>query len=160
MTLKKCCSKCKSEKPFEEFWRDTRKLDGRKAACIECAKRIQKNTYYLDPQVRIQRAMKWKKENWDYDLTYMKERAAKMRMQVINAYGGACVCCGESELPFLTVEHVNGGGRAHRKEVGGSSSLYRNIIQQGFPDKFTILCMNCNFASRGGRTCPHKKKMN
>jgi hypothetical protein len=31
----------------------------------------------------------------------------------------SCVCCGEEMFQFLALDHINGGGHAHRKETGG-----------------------------------------
>jgi hypothetical protein len=82
---------------------------------------------------------------------------ARIRAAVIAGYGGKCTCCGESTHEFLTIEHVNGDGDAHRKKVG-NFGVYRELLRLEFPtDGYTLLCMNCNFARRFGRTCPHQK---
>jgi len=77
------------------------------------------------------------------------------RLRVIEAYGGRCVCCGVTDIPFLTVDHVNGGGNKQRRENKFSTtSFYRWLETHSFPSQFQLLCHNCNFAkSHGG--CPH-----
>jgi hypothetical protein len=69
-----------------------------------------------------------------------------------------CTCCGETHNIFLTVDHVNGDGAEHRKELGvkGGAEFYRWLIANDFPPGFTILCMNCNFAKGRGFLCPHE----
>lgn len=81
----------------------------------------------------------------------------KRKIILINGYGGKCSCCGESEHAFLSIDHVNGGGGKHRREIGSSSTLYRNIIREGFPKTFQLLCHNCNHGRYiNGGICPHK----
>lgn len=80
-----------------------------------------------------------------------------LRATVLAHYGQRCSCCGETTAEFLTVEHLNGGGGKHRKEVGGGAGVYRWIIRHGFPASITVLCWNCNCAKRFG-ICPHETK--
>lgn len=78
----------------------------------------------------------------------------RLRADVLGAYGGACSCCGETELVFLTLDHLQGGGTQHRRSLPGYG-VYRWARQQGYPaGLFQVLCHNCNWAKyRGG--CPH-----
>ena len=77
------------------------------------------------------------------------------RGKVINAYGGKCVCCGETEPHFLSIDHIDGGGRAHRREIG--NHLYQWLIKNNFPkDNFQLLCYNCNCAKGHFGECPHE----
>jgi hypothetical protein len=81
----------------------------------------------------------------------------RLKLRVYEAYGNRCVCCGEDNLGFLSIDHINGGGRAHRQEVGGGVQLWRLIVKAGFPDDFQLLCYNCNLGRyHNGGTCPHK----
>ena len=80
----------------------------------------------------------------------------RIRAEMVEAYGGQCACprCPETNPAFLTLEHINGGGRAHRKLKG--SHVYADLRRQGWPKEgFTLLCWNCNAMTRGGQTCPH-----
>jgi len=83
---------------------------------------------------------------------------ARAKAEILRAYGSKCVCCGETREAFLTVDHANGDGKQHRSKVGGSGfPIYRAIKKEGYsPDKYRILCMNCNWATRYGKPCPHK----
>src|SRR6266852_8334175 len=42
----------------------------------------------------------------------------KLRKRVLAAYGGKCVCCGETEDSFLSIDHIDGDGNKHRRELG------------------------------------------
>ena len=71
---------------------------------------------------------------------------AKRKVEVIDHYtNGAMICteCGESRFETLTIDHINGGGRAHVKSL--AVSIYRWLIKNNFPTGFRILCYNCNF---------------
>jgi hypothetical protein len=84
---------------------------------------------------------------------------AKIRKSVImQHYGNKCICCSENEYLFLEIDHINGGGYKHRKNVTGSGdTLSRWIIKNNFPNVLQILCSNCN-ASKGRckGVCFHK----
>lgn len=88
------------------------------------------------------------------------EYAARLRRQLIDAYGGRCACCGETEFEFLQLDHINGGGRAHRRELKTNGvAVWRLVRNEGFPaDKYRLLCANCNFVTRHGRICPHERR--
>ena len=74
---------------------------------------------------------------------------------VFEHYGHRCVCCGEDVEEFLTIDHVNGGGRRFFRATNGH--VYRALIRDGFPRDIQILCMNCNFGRRLTGVCPHQQ---
>lgn len=89
-----------------------------------------------------------------------RERMTKQRAldkEVVLAwYGGRCACCGENNLKFLTMDHVDGGGHQHRKT--GIGYIYSYLISQFMPSGFQILCYNCNCGrAMNGGVCPHKE---
>lgn len=46
----------------------------------------------------------------------MRTRARRMKLEVIEAYGGKCACCGVDNFEFLSIDHINGGGSASPKD--------------------------------------------
>lgn len=70
-----------------------------------------------------------------------------------------CVCCGESEMAFLSIDHIDGGGCEHRRQIK-SNRIYNWLINNRFPDGFQVLCFNCNFAKHVYGVCPHQTKRN
>jgi hypothetical protein len=87
------------------------------------------------------------------------ERRKIRRDTVYAHYGNKCACCGETIPAFLTIDHINNDGAIDRKTfgVGKAHDLHANIIRQGFPDTYQILCWNCNCGKhRNGGICPHK----
>ena len=79
---------------------------------------------------------------------------AQAKEQVFGHYGWECACCDAVEN--LTIDHVNGGGEEHRKELGlsgGGLQFYLWLIKNDFPDGFQVLCMRCNARKGGGEWC-------
>ncbi len=89
-----------------------------------------------------------------------KRHARKLRQEVLEHYGGqppCCACCGEMEPVFLTIDHLEGNGNQHRKQLGGAPYFYRWLKREGWPPGFQVLCWNCNrgrWANDGH--CPHE----
>lgn len=88
-----------------------------------------------------------------------KRGRQRLKLQVFEAYGGCrCSCCGETEIVFLTLEHTDGGGRRHRKQMGGGDKVYAHLRRTGFPAGYEVLCWNCNAGRHfNGGVCPHKR---
>lgn len=86
---------------------------------------------------------------------WFNARYRRAREEVIAAYGGACVCCGETTPEFLAIDHINGGGRKQRQTISGYAYLAR-IKKEGFPMQYQLLCHNCNHAKFFG-ICPHRR---
>jgi hypothetical protein len=93
----------------------------------------------------------------------------KRKMLIFRHYSSEipfCACCGEEEIKFLSIDHINGGGTKHRQELqkapgkpAGGSVIYGWIVKNNFPEGFQILCHNCNQAKGFYGMCPHKEKL-
>jgi hypothetical protein len=82
-------------------------------------------------------------------------------VDAMNAYGGCfCRCCGMTEFEFLTLDHVDGGGNQHRKELRKrkTTDIYTWAKKNGYPPGFQVLCMNCNWARGKFGECPHQSR--
>lgn len=95
---------------------------------------------------------------------YRRSLQASTRREVISHYSDdtlRCGCCGENRFEFLTLDHVEGGGNAHRREVGKNSIMFwRWLKNQGYPPGYRVLCYNCNLATHFYGVCPHKRDNN
>lgn len=78
-------------------------------------------------------------------------RYERDRLACFTHYGIVCACCGEPEERFLQIDHVQGGGREHRKKV---TQIFSWLVREKFPVGFQTLCANCNWAKRTGPHCP------
>lgn len=98
-------------------------------------------------------------ENQELRSKYGREYNRGIKQTVIDAYGGFCKCCGETEFSFLTVDHINENGAQERKnkKYRPGTGFYRYLIQNNFPkDNYQLLYMNCNFAKGKHGGCPHQ----
>lgn len=93
-----------------------------------------------------------------------RDRRRRLKLEVLEAYGGLrCACPGcttpEGIHEFLSIDHVDGNGADHRRELFGDpkkgGNLYDWLKKNDFPPGFRVLCMNCNFALGHFGYCPH-----
>lgn len=142
----KWCNKCGQWKGHSEFYRRNTVKDGLQSNCKACVLKWRNEDYRKRPGIEERHREAARRSN------------AKTRLQVIEAYGGKCVCCGESEPKFLSIDHVNGGGCRHREEIGdGGQKIARFLKKNGYPkDGFQLLCFNCNCAKGFFGVCPHQ----
>ncbi len=101
-----------------------------------------------------------KRNDWYQGSTTQKKdtrRRQDRREAVLSHYGGRCVCCGEDEQCFLAIDHTDGEGNTHRKEINKyGSTFFKWLIDNDFPEGFQILCHNCNMGKHlNGGKCPH-----
>lgn len=78
---------------------------------------------------------------------------------VFDYYGNKCNCCGENNPFFLQIDHVDNDGYKEKTKTGkriSGATLYCKIIKSNFPDKYQILCANCNQGKKiNDGVCPH-----
>lgn len=87
----------------------------------------------------------------------IKKYRKKLRNEMLANYGYHCDCCGEACPEFMTLEHIGNTGAEHRRFYGSLTAELIDLRRRGWPqDKYKILCMNCNWATRYGEICPHK----
>lgn len=136
-----------------EYMRKRREKLKKASACLFCKVTVEGGSYCDDCKEYLKKSNE--KLGAEYRRSAVKKSRKKLRRDVIVAYGGKCECCGEKEFVFLTMDHVEGGGNQHRRELGGNMAFYVWLRKNGYPPKFQVLCWNCNWAkSHGG--CPHK----
>jgi len=85
---------------------------------------------------------------------------AGLRAELLRAYGGACACCGETTADFLTLDHVNGGGNAHRRLLRAHDNLQvlLHLRAARWPQDGTyrLLCWSCQWGTCQPNGCPHQ----
>lgn len=69
------------------------------------------------------------------------ERRLRVRVNMITVLGGKCVDCGyDEDHRALQIDHIDGEGHL---EVGRSRTTYAKKVLEN-PDKYALLCANCN----------------
>ena len=150
--LKKC-KRCGESKTASEFVINRSASNGGNV-CRQCRRTRDGERRSANREQFREAWRKWAAANPGKWRQHRKASDSKLRRQVIEAYGGECACCGEREPCFLTLDHINGGGTAHRKTIHGK--VYAELRRRGFPSGYRILCWNCNWAHRLYGSCPHK----
>lgn len=70
------------------------------------------------------------------------------RLAVLTHYSSGtpkCARCGISDVDVLALDHIADGGIADRKVRGQGNTLFKALIEEGFPPGYQVLCFNCNF---------------
>jgi hypothetical protein len=151
----KSCTNCGVSKAVDSFSRNSRKFDGLDVHCRECVRERIRNKKAL--HLANGKCVDCGGYRDLGSRTYCgrcliarasTERSRQMRAQTLVAYGGEmprCACCGEERTAFLTLDHVNNGGREHRR-AKGNQGIYHELRRAGYPFGFQVLCFNCNIA--------------
>jgi hypothetical protein len=94
----------------------------------------------------------------DQQREWSRKTYQNLKALVIDAYGGECACCKETEPRFLTIDHVKGNGADRRRDGEGlGGALYLYLKRHDFPkDGYQLLCYNCNCSKQQYGTCPHE----
>jgi hypothetical protein len=162
MGLKRC-NTCFEDKPLTDYHRKGNAPDGRAYKCKSCTREYGQNWERANHARRKASSDAWYAANRERESARRKAKLRAERREVIEAYGGRCACCGEANMGFLTLDHVNDDGAEHRRSIGaGRSSLrvYRWAKANGYPDTLRVLCANCNCGRQwNGGVCPHKDEV-
>ena len=71
-------------------------------------------------------------------------RRSQLKLDIFNHYGGPkCMRCEDINIDHLCLDHINGGGHKHTKEIG--RHLYYWVHKNNYPSGFQVLCFNCNY---------------
>ena len=171
----KTCTKCGETKALFRFYTSQRSPDGRLAECKECFKKRATLRYELNRAHCLKVAKVYREANREKIINGHREYYhhnkgrhringyvyhQKLRDDVIEGYGGSCDCCGETNRIFLTLDHVNNDGAAHKKTLGsGRGNIYRYARRNHYPNDLRLLCWNCNSGrSVNGGICPHEQE--
>ena len=148
----KTCRDCGTEKPDNQFRvkKSKKRNPSTDRLCLDCVK-----TYN----------QKYHKEHYEENKLVIKVRSKartfRIKTETLLHYGGKCACCGETELYFLCLDHIEGGGNQERKRIGrnGGWAFYFELQKLGYPKGYQVLCWNCNSAKGMLGYCPHQKQM-
>lgn len=75
---------------------------------------------------------------------YSKNIRLQLRIDVLTHYGnGKCKCvkCGLDDIRALSIDHINGGGSKHIRNL--KHDLYHWLKNTNYPEGYQTLCMSC-----------------
>lgn len=135
------CDRCRKRK--RDYMAAVRIARRESGLCVRCGKAPSTDALYRCSACKQHKNTQYKKE----------------REQMLDAYGRVCACCGETEVRFLTLDHLRDDGNIHRSKVGKRGVL-RNVRLQGYPtDAYALMCYNCNCGrANNGGVCPHQQR--
>ncbi len=164
----KTCDNCKEKLPTIAFGKNRFKPDGLQSICKTCKKDIdkkyhecnkdkiktKKREYYLKNKAYIvKKSSNYSVANREKCRVWSTRAKNKLKAEVFARYcnGDVKCTCGQDNIDLLTIDHVNGGGNKHRKEMGiktAGYAFYRWLYKNSYPEGFQVLCWNCNFKKR------------
>lgn len=153
------CWRCKTEKPDSEFYSNPHNRGGgRSSSCKPCDRAAATEWYRKNKKRALARAAEWQRAHPEEVKAHQKKIRARKWTKAFAAYGDRCVCCGETEPLFLTIDHINNDGAKHRKEIGQRNFLLW-LSRNNYPPGFQTMCINCNLGKhRNKGICPHEVK--
>ena len=102
----------------------------------------------------------WSRRNKDKVAGYK----LKLKIEVLTHYSNGtpkCVCCGKTEIRFLTLDHIKGDGEKQRLKISGTRSFgghkfYCWLKNNNYPNDVQVMCADCNMAKGRSKNqfCP------
>jgi hypothetical protein len=155
---KALCRDCRNKQVAERY-----RVRAAAGLCYDCPSPALPGHKFCAP-CKEARRIRFLTVDHDKQLAAARARRQETKLEAFNAYGGpTCVCCGESRMEFLSLDHVNDDGAAHRRSIsvgqdGRGVQLAKWCKQNGYPPGFQVLCFNCNFAKGHFDECPHERE--
>jgi hypothetical protein len=76
-----------------------------------------------------------------------RKKNEEIRLMCLNHYSNGTMKCAEcdvNDIDMLLLDHINDDGAEHRRNIGGTGSLYAALMRLGFPHGIQVLCANHN----------------
>lgn len=149
----------KTKEEYKQYKKDWLKKRSQKGLCTQCGKTLQLQDNKLCQKCRERdraSSKEWARRNPQKAYALQKAYRYRLRENVLKHYGSKCVCCGETHIEFLTIDHKNNDGNEQKRFfVGYGTRFYVWIKRNNYPDDLQILCWNCNLAKAIYGVCPH-----
>lgn len=159
------CATCKQELPVSSFSIARDRKRGYNYHCKQCSAVLRKK-----------RKLRYTEEKLCLDCSNPLDRGGTrccacasgrcidkqlLKIKVMNRYGGCrCSCpgCNENNLTQLSIDHINGDGAKHRKEIGRGNYIYNWLVKHDYPPGFRVLCLGCNSSCGFFGFCIHESR--
>lgn len=147
---------------WNRYWSDPKKEMKRTWAWHQAnpgkSREMRLRSYHKNAENQIPKRRSYYQENRPAFLIRGREKRRTLKIEVLGKYGELiCKCCLKTEIESLTLDHINGGGAAHRKTMGYKGvGMYSWLKKNSYPPGFQILCMECNWMKGKYGQCPHE----
>lgn len=145
MIARKRCPTCGKTRVLSGFSKDVSTKDKKDIYCKICSRKEFKIWYLKHPKEKREKARKYARTH----RKEMREYKQKQRLSALQKVSGLqkplCANCGCDYLPFLEINHINGGGGKEKRGFGRGDGLFRYIITgRRKVDDLNVLCKVCN----------------
>jgi cytochrome c553 len=145
---------------LDDFPNTSSSKDGKYSWCRKCHSERGKKWYKKNATKRKAQVKAYRDSRLLESRTRERNYGYRQKLAALIQYGGdppTCKCCGESIVAFLTIDHKDGGGNAHRRSLNGlgGRNFYVWLRKQGWPKGYQVLCFNCNVGTGLHGECPH-----
>ena len=157
------CQRCRLKDAERRRWLASEERI--KIVCNECGKILPatQDHFYAHPQGKHGFLNKCISCVLAYRKKHVSQWGRRWREKVLLHYSGGdyihCVCCGETQYEFMTLDHIDRDGGQRRKQGGyNGSGWYLKLIREGFTERLRTLCYNCNCSQAYSGYCPHERE--
>jgi hypothetical protein len=119
----------------------------------------QRRYYEADKEKKRQYNRQHQAKNRERYRGYAIASHQRIRLEILTRYSKdkpECACCGEQEIKFLGIDHINGRENEPVKRTGRSFYLF--LLRTAYDDNLQVLCHNCNYAKGFYKQCPHASR--
>jgi len=127
-------------------------------------------TYILNPK-NVQKKKdlaekyykKTKESRQEINKSFQRRYRDETKFKVLNNYSDgklSCKNCGIDVYSVLSLDHINNNGAEHKRRLSNTNSrkvsstvVYNDLIKNGFPPGYQVLCFNCNYHKEFMRRC-------
>lgn len=111
-----------------------------------------------NPEQRKAIEREYRRRNRDKINEWKRGYSRRLRKKIVKRLGEECVCCRETRIEFLTIDHIAGNGKSDRAKYPSLSSFYVAFAHGRVAlNGYRLLCMNCNHSVGMYGYCPHGK---
>jgi len=159
------CSNCARPNLTQaDFYPNPKGRTGFRSECKCCWKERNSQHYGTHSQNIKQGVAKWRAKNPGIHNKHNRNARWRLKEDLLRIYSKGtmiCACCMIGIVQFLAIDHIEGGGNAHRKKISGGRSagtdhFYYWLRNENYPPGYQVLCHNCNFAKSAYGICPHE----
>lgn len=131
--------------------------------CKKCNNKKAQQYYLKNSKKLKKRTRLWKQRNKEKVIGLSKRYRRGLKIKALKAYNNnkepKCICCGETEIDFLCLDHIDNDGAKQRKKYGLGTSFLKWLKAKNYPKnlRLQVMCLNCNMSKRiQGGVCIHR----
>lgn len=108
--------------------------------------------YYYSHYTEIRKRKNQQNRKSEQTYQVRARRHHRYKIEVLKRYGGnppKCANCGEQRYECLQIDHITDDGWKERKKIPSGENFYSWLRKQPYqPNKYQVLCANCNAIKR------------